>query len=204
MAEDSGPQAARRRVERTMARAQHVDLTSLIVGLPGDAVEDARRKATDAAITGGRGALVAEARRDARAWVLQAFATRGYSGTWAWTEMGMSVARPKDRAAVAEVLADAVTADAVEDLVKPEIAETLRSTWSVLADSAAIPEAGALSGLTSTLLGPSARPGPKRLALAGIVFLLGLLFLARAQPIGLVFVVAAAWVLRNAVRGRAP
>ena len=203
MAEDSA-QAARRRVERTMARAQHVDLTSLIVALPGDAVEDAREKATDAAIMGGRGALVTEARRDARAWVLQAFATRGYSGTWAWTEMAMSVARPKDRAAVAEVLADAVTADVVEDLVEPEIAETLRSTWSVLADSAAIPEAGALSGLTSAMVGPTARPGPKRLAVAGIVLLLGAVFLTGAHPIGLAFVVAAAWVVRNAARGRAP
>jgi hypothetical protein len=204
MAGESSAQAARRRVERTMARAQHVDLTSLIVGLPGDTVDAAREKATDAAIMHGRRELLEEARHEATAWVLQAFATRGYSGTWAWTEMSMSVARPKDRAAVAETLADAVTADAVEDLVEPEIAETLRSTWSVLADSTAIPEAGSLSGLTSGLVGPPGRPGPKRLALAGIVLLLGLWFLGLAQPVGLVFVVAAAWVLRNAVRGRGP
>jgi hypothetical protein len=187
-----------------MARAQHVDLTSLIVGLPGDAVDDAREKATDAAIMGGRGALVAEARRDAKSWVLQAFATRGYSGTWAWTETSMSVARPTDRAAVAEGLADAVTADAVEDLVEPEIAETLRSTWSVLAESAALPEPGAISGLTASLVGPRPRHGAKGLAIAALVFLVGLLFLAAASPIGIGLLVAAAWVLRNAVRGRAP
>ena len=187
-----------------MGRAQHVDLTSLIVGLPGAAVDDAREKATDAAITGGREALVADARRDAKAWVLQAFATRGYSGTWAWTETSMSVARPKDRAAVAEGLADAVTADAVEDLVEPEIAETLRSTWSVLAESAAIPEPGAISGLTSSLVGPRERPGSKGLAIAGLVALLGLLFLAGASPIGIGLLVAAAWVLRDTVRGRGP
>jgi hypothetical protein len=199
----TGRDAAARRIERTMARAQHVDLTSLIVGLPGDAVEEARGKATDAAIMAGRGDLVAAARRDASAWVLQAFATRGYSGTWAWTEMSMSVARPKDRAAVAEGLADAVTADAVEDLVEPEIAETLRSTWSVVAESAAIPEPGAISGLTASLVGPRTRPGAKGLVIAGLVFVLGLWFLAIASPIGIGLLLAAAWVLRNAVRGRA-
>jgi hypothetical protein len=200
----AGRDAAARRVERTMARAQHVQLTSLILGRPSDEVDAARDLATDAAIMHGRRELLEKARNEATGWVLQAFAQRGYSGTWAATDVAVSVARPRDRAAVAAALADAISADVVEDLVDASTVETLRSNWEVLDGGSSIPEAGALSGLTSALVGPPGHPGSQRLAVAGVVFLLGLLFLAGAQPVGLVFVLAAAWVLRNALLGRAP
>ena len=186
-----------------MARAQHVDLTSLIVGRPTDQVDAARDTAMEAAMMHGRQALLEQARDEATAWVLQAFAQRGYSGTWVATDVAVSVARPRDRAAVAMALADAATADVIEDLVDADTVHTLRSNWEVLDESSAIPEAGALSGLTSALVGPPGRPGLRRLAVAGIVFLVGVLYLAGASPIGVVFVLAAAFIVRNAVRGRA-
>jgi hypothetical protein len=194
--------AAEARVEATMAAAQRVQLTSLILAVPDHAVLAARRTATDVAAAAQRAGLLENARSTATRWVLQAFAQRGYSGTWAATDVAVSVARPADRAAVAEALADAVTADVVEDLVDAETADTLRSTWALLADAATIPEPGVLSGLTAALTDPTIRPSWGRWTIAAIVFVIGLSFLAGARPIGLVFVIAAAAVLANTLRGR--
>ena len=187
-----------------MLRAQHVDLTSLIVPAPDGDVVAARRAASDAAKAAERADLLEGVRSAAAGWVLQAFANRGYSGTWAATEYAVSVARPKDRTAVAEALADAVTADVVEDLVDPDIADTLRSTWSVLAESAAIPEPGALNNLTRSIASaPRERPAAQALAVAALVLLAGLLGLAMGQAFGFGLVIAAAVLLANALRGRA-
>jgi hypothetical protein len=199
---DPGEAAAHRRIEATLDHARHVDLSRVIVGDAGPEVEHARWKATSAAAAAGRSALADEARRAAREWVLQAFAQRGYSGTWAATDVAVSVARPADRAAVAEALADAVTASALEDLVDADTVDALRSRWEVLDVSSSIPEPGVLSGLTASLTQSPTRPGWRRLGSAAVVFLLGLLYLGSASPLGLVLIAAAAVVLASALRGR--
>jgi hypothetical protein len=199
---DPATEAARRRAELTLDAARFVDLSRLIVGAAGQEVIAARRRAAAAADEAGRTSIVEEARRAATVWVLQAFAERGYSGTWAATDVAMSVARPADRTATAEALADAVTAAAVEDIVDPTVVDALRGTWDTLDVSSSIPEPGVLSGLTASLTQSTTRPGWRRLGSAAIVFLIGLLFLGSASPLGLVLVAAAAVVLANALRGR--
>jgi hypothetical protein len=196
--------AARERVDATLEQATHVDLSRVIVGRAGTDADNARRRAVEAAANAGRNGLIEEARRAAREWVLQAFAQRGYSGTWAATDYSMSVARPADRTAVAESLADAVTAAAVEDLVDDDIVGALRSRWDTLDMSSSIPEPGALNDLTRTIAETGSRPGSPRSLLAGIVLLLiGFFVLAIGVAFGLAFLIGGIVVISQALRGRA-
>ena len=186
-----------------MARAAHVQLTSLILGAADESVVRARRTATDVATMAGRRALLTEAWGEARGWVLQAFATRGYSGTWAATELSISVARPSDRTAVAEALADAVTADVVDDLVGPETAATLRANWALLARSAAIPEAGSLSNLTTSIASTGRRPGRRTSIVAGVILVIvGFFGFAIDTLAGAAFLIGGLVVLGEALLGR--
>jgi hypothetical protein len=186
-----------------MARAQHVQLTSLIFGRRNDEVDAARDMATDAAIMHGRRELLEMARHEATAWVLQAFAQRGYSGTWVATDVAVSVARPSDRAAVAVALADAISADVVEDLVEADTVDTLRSNWRVLDESSSMPEPGGLNDLTRSIAGVRRGRGGAPSLLVGIVLVvLGLAGLASGTAIGLAFFLAGLVVFGNALRGR--
>jgi hypothetical protein len=192
-----------------MTAAQHVQLTSLILGRPGEDVLAARRVASEAAASAGRTDLVEQARSTARDWVLQSFAQRGYSGTWAATEMTVSVARPADRTAVAEALADAVTADVVEDLIDPETADVLRSSWTLLAGSAAIPEPGGLDSLTRSIgrigagSGPGTRPGTGATLVGGVVLVVvGCFGFAIDSVAGVAFLVGGLLVIASALLDR--
>ena len=189
--------AARGRVAATLEAARHIELERLIVGVPGDEAAEARRRALAAAATAGRAALVEEAREAALAWVTRTFSERAYSGTWAVTEMSMSVTRPADRAAVAEALADAVTADAVEDLIEAETLDALRARWDTLETAGPIPEPGSLSALTSGLIaGRGTFP-------AGIVLLaVGVVLLAMASVWAIAFLVSGLVIVGNALRGQ--
>lgn len=201
MAAGTGSDAARRRVSATLDTARRVELGRLIVGVPGPETEAARRRALEAAEVAGRSALVDEAREAALAFVAQAFAAQAYSGTWVVTEMAMSSTRAADRAAVAEALADAVTADAVEDVVDDETVEDLRATWFAVTTAGSIPEAGSLSGLTSAIASGEGRV--RTSLVAALLFLIvGAVGFLSGNVLGIVFLVAGVFVLRNALRGR--
>jgi hypothetical protein len=197
-------EAARQRVAATLEAARRVELGRMVVGAPGAEVEGARRRALDAADSAGRAGFVQEARDAAIAYVTQAFSDGSFSGTWAVTEMAMSVTRPADRAAVAEALADTATADAVEDLVDEETAETLRATWASITGAGALSDPSSIANLTSSLAGWSeGRGGWMGLTVAVVLALVGVGMLALGQVFGLAFLAVGAVVLRNALRGRA-
>jgi hypothetical protein len=194
---DAAIDAARRRVLATLEAARHIELERLIVGRSSPEADEARRRALAAAATTGRSDLVREARAAALEWASRSFSERAYSGTWAVTEMSMSVARPADRAAVAEALADAVTGDAVEDLVDDETVAALRARWDTIETAGPIPEPGSLSNITSGLLaGRQSVP-------AGIVLLVvGLGLLVTGSVVAIGFLVAGVVVIGNALRRR--
>ena len=194
---EAATQAARDRVGATLETARHIELERLIVGRSGPEVDAARRVALTAAGEVGRSELVREAREAALGWASRSFSDRAYSGTWAVTEMSMSVTRAPDRAAVAEALADAVTADAVEDVVDPETLEALRSRWDTIETAGPIPEPGSLSNMTSGLIG-GRRSYPGGIAL----LVIGGFLLAMGSAFAIAFLVAGLVVIGNALRGR--
>jgi len=203
MIEAGSVKAARERVGAILDGARYVDLSRLIVGRTDPEIDEARRAATVAGDAAGRTDLVREARQAATSWVLQAFSQRGYSGTWAATEVAVSVARPADRTAVAEALADAVTAAAVEDLVDADTVDALRSRWDVLDASSAIPEPGALNDLTSSLAERGVSRAGRWSLLAGVVLLLvGVAGLATGTVFGIALFLAGTVVVANSLRGR--
>ena len=191
---------AAERISATLERARHIELGRVVVGRAPADVVTARRRALAAAQVAGRSALVRDAREAAALFVDRAFARQGFSGTWLLTEMAVSVARPADRAAVAEALADAMTADAVEDLIDTETSDALRATWADLDASSVIPDPGSVSNFTASFV----RPGRSRmLSLVGAAALitLGLLQLGSGSALGLGFLGAGAFALVNTVRG---
>ena len=194
---EAAAQAARDRVGATLEAARHIELERLIVGRSGREVDAARRVALTAGDEAGRSELVREAREAALDWASRSFSDRAYSGTWAVTEMSMSVTRAADRAAVAEALADAVTADAVEDVVDPGTLDALRARWATIETAGPIPEPGSLSAMTSGLI------GGRRSYPGGIVLLLiGAFLLAMGSVFAIAFLVAGLVVIGNALRGR--
>jgi hypothetical protein len=197
---DPGADAARARIATTLEAARRVELARLVVTPPGIDAEQARERASGAADGAGRSALVHEARDAAIAYVTRAYASQGFSGTWAMTEMALSVTRAADRVAIARALADAVTADAVEDLVDDETVDVLRHAWGSLGGSTALPDNGSIANLTSSLAGWAERRGGwQALVAAGLLSLLGLGQLAIGQPFGVAFLAVGAVVLRNAL-----
>lgn len=187
---------AARRVAATLEAARHIELERLIVGRSSQEADDARRVALAAAAAAGRSELVGEARAAALDWSTRSFSERAYSGTWALTEMSMSVTRPADRAAVAEALADAVTADAVEDLVDDATLDALRARWDTIATAGPIPEPGSLSALTSGLMAGRSLPAGIALVVVGV----GLLVIGSVVAIG--FLVAGLVIIGNAITRR--
>lgn len=194
---DAAIDAARRRVGATLDAARHIELERLVVGRWSQEADEARRIALAAAATARRSELVREARDAALEWVSRSFSERAYSGTWAVTEMSMSVTRAADRAAVGEALADAVTADAVEDLVDQGTIAVLRARWDTIDTAGPIPEPGSLSGVTSGLIGRgrSFPAGLLLLVVGGGLLITGSVF-------AIAFLVAGLVVIGNALRGR--
>jgi hypothetical protein len=91
-----------------------------------------------------------EAASAARSIVLDSFARSGFSGTWAATEMSMSVAGPADRMAAAAAFEEAAMAAVVEDLdVDDETLDVLRVTSMELTGLGSLPMPGALSSIAS-------------------------------------------------------
>jgi 1-deoxy-D-xylulose 5-phosphate reductoisomerase len=89
---DPGMDAARARVDALFEQAARANLSVVVVTPPDETREAARDVATSAAIVAGRSKFLREATAAAREIVLTGFANAGFSGTWAVSEMSMSVA----------------------------------------------------------------------------------------------------------------
>jgi hypothetical protein len=192
--------AARDRVEGVLERLRRVDLQVVVVAAPDAVRVAARDRALQAAVAAGRVELFDEAAVAAREATLRAFARGGFTGTWAATEMAMSVASASDRVAAAAAFEEAAMAAVVEDLVDEETLETLRATSEELDSTTGLPIPGDLASLTGRVA--SATSVPVALAaLLGTVVIGGVI----GVTVGLVFGVIvfgiggaiAAWLARR-------
>ncbi len=180
---DPGPEAARARVAALLERSSHVGLQVVVVPPPDEPRLRARDRARTAAVVAGRRALFDEAVAAARDQTMRSFARSGFSGTWALTDMALSVTRADDRVAAVAAFEEAAMAEVVEDLVDPQTLEVLRSTSEGLWDLAALPPPGSIAGIGR----PGARiHGAVPLALVGaFAFLLILAGLGGASLVSL-------------------
>jgi hypothetical protein len=179
--------AARARVADLLEGFSHVNLSTLVVAPPDAARMAARDRARAAASVAGRGPLLREATEAARVTTMQAFARSGFSGTWAATDMSVSVVNANDRVAAAAALEEAAMAAVVEDLVDDDTLDDLRATWDGLASLRGIPSPGALSSLA--VPAAVAIRGPLQVTiLAGFVMLLVVVGLAVGLPDAVVLV----------------
>ena len=160
---DPGGPAAQARVEALLERLTRIEIQVVVVGPPDATRLAARDRARAAAIVAGRGALLSEATAAARELTHKAFARAGFSGTWAATDMAVSVATVSDRVAAAAAFEEAALAAVVEDLTDDETLEILRSTSNELAGLSGVPAPGSLSALGSA--GATSRK-PLQVALA--------------------------------------
>jgi hypothetical protein len=167
---DQAAAAAEARVAALFERAARVNLGVVVVAPPDATRVAAREVATAAADGAGRGGLLDEATAAARDVVLKAFAGAGFSGTWAATEMSVSVASASDRVAVVAALEEAAVAAVAEDVVDDETLETLRATWDELGSSSAIPSPGSLASVAAPPAGVIR--GPTQVAIVGAVVLI--------------------------------
>ncbi len=148
--------AARERVRAVLEGVTRINLGVVVVAPPDATRMAARDVARTAASVAGRGPLLREAQAAAREVVLDTFARSGFSGTWAATEMSMSVAGPTDRMAAAAAFEEAAMAAVVEDLdVDEETLDVLRSTSLELTGLGGLPMPGSLSSIASSVRGPS-------------------------------------------------
>src|SRR4249919_1057189 len=159
---DPGMEAARTRVAALLDTLPLIDLQVVVVSMPDETRQAARAKAIEAAAAAGRGGLLDEATSAVREAVLGIFSRSGFSGTWALTDMAVSVTRAEDRVAAAAALEEAAMAAVVEDIVDEETTDILRSTTAGLFDLTGMPTPGSLSSFASPK-GGSAR-GPIEIA----------------------------------------
>jgi hypothetical protein len=184
---DPGAAAARARVAALFEDARRVNLGVVVVAPPDATRDSAREAASAAAIAAGRGRLLDEATSAARDVVLRSFATAGFSGTWAATEMSMSVASATDRVAAVSAFEEATSAAVAEDLLDEDTLETLRSTWDELTSSSAIPSPGALSSIAAPASGVVRSPLQVAI-LAGVVLVCAFIGFASFGYAGLIAV----------------
>src|SRR5688572_25778624 len=196
---DLGLDAARARVAALLEDAARVNLGVVVVAPPDVTRLDARDRAMSAAIAAGRGGLLEEAASAARDTVLNAFAGAGFSGTWAVTEMSMSVASAIDRVAAVAAFEEATIAAVVEDLVDEDTVDVLRSTWDELVSASAIPSPGSLASVASPAAGVVR--GPIQVAiLVAVVIVASVVALATASVSGLIIVFFAVGIVAALAR----
>ena len=130
-----------------------IDLQVVVVAMPDETRQAARATATEAAIARRRGELLYEATSAVREAVLRIFARSGFSGTWAVTDMAVSVTRAGDRVAAAAAFEEAAMAAVVEDLVDEETTDILRSTTAGLFGMTGMPAPGSLSSFATPAAG---------------------------------------------------
>jgi len=197
---DPGADAARARVAALFEHAARVNLTVVVVAPPDETRESARDAATDAAIAAGRSELLREATAAAREIVLNGFANAGFSGTWAVSEMSMSVATAADRVAAAEAFEEATVAAIAEDLVDPETLDILGATWDQISSSSAIPSPGALSSIAATAAGVNRSPFQVAI-LAGVILVCAFVGFAYGSYAGLIAVFLGVGIVGALMRG---
>lgn len=146
---DVGADEARARVASVLESFSHLELKVVVVAPPDAVRQAARDRARSAAIVAGRLTLFDEAAAAARDLTIRSFARGGFSGTWAVTDMAVSVVGGRDRVAAAAALEEAVIAEVVEDLVDGETLEILRSTADELMRLREIPSPGSLSSFAA-------------------------------------------------------
>lgn len=182
MTGDPATSAARGRVADVLERLRRVDLQVVVVAAPDGVRVAARDRARQAAVAAGRAELFDEAAMAAREATLHAFARGGFSGTWAATEMAMSVANAADRVAAAAAFEEAAMAAVVEDIVDEETLETLRATAEDLDSTTGLPIPGDLASLAAQATGATSVPVAvvallAAVAIAGVVGVaVGLMF----------------------------
>ena len=155
---DPGMEAARTRVAALLDTLPLIDLQVVVVSMPDETRQVARAKAIEAAAAAGRGALLDEATSAVREAVLGIFSRSGFSGTWALTDMAVSVTRAEDRVAAAAALEEAAMAAVVEDIVDEETTDILRSTTAGLFDMTGMPAPGSLSSFATPKVGSARGP----------------------------------------------
>jgi hypothetical protein len=146
---DPGLAAARARLGTELERLTRLDLQVAVVAAPDDRRLAARDRARVAAVAAGRGTLLDDATAAAQEVTRRAFAQGGFSGTWAATDMAVSVATAGDRTAAAAAFEEAAMAAVVEDLVDDETLDVLRSTSDELGDLTGLPQPGSIASFTS-------------------------------------------------------
>jgi hypothetical protein len=149
VAPDPGAVAASARVDALLDRLGRIDLQVVVVAPPDDARIAAQQRARDAATHAGRGELFEAARAAARDVTMRGFARAGFSGTWAVTDMAVSVTRAADRVAAAIAFEEAAMAAVVEDIVDEETLEVLRSTSDDLVRLTGMPAPGSLASIAA-------------------------------------------------------
>ena len=181
--DDAATAAARERVRAVLEGVTRINLGVVVVAPPDATRMAARDVARAAASVAGRGPLLGEALAATREVVLELFARSSFSGTWAATEMSMSVAGPNDRMAAAAAFEEATMAAVVEDLdVEEETLDVLRSTSRELTGLGGLPIPGSLSSIASVASGR----GPTQ-AVVAIAFVLAIVAIPFAGlPIGLI------------------
>lgn len=155
---DPGMEAARTRVAALLDTLPLIDLQVVVVSMPDETRQAARAKAIEAATAAGRGGLLDEATSAVREAVLGIFSRSGFSGTWALTDMAVSVTRAEDRVAAAAALEEAAMAAVVEDIVDEETTDVLRSTTAGLFDMTGMPAPGSLSSFATPKVGSARGP----------------------------------------------
>jgi hypothetical protein len=197
---DQGLDAARARVAALFDGASRVSLAVVVVAPPDATRESARDAATDAAIVAGRSELLREATVAAREIVFKGFASAGFSGTWAVTDMSMSVATAADRVAAVAAFEEATVAAVAEDLVDPATLDILGATWDQIASSSAIPSPGALSSIAASAAGADRSPVQVAI-LAGVVLVCAFVGFAFGSYAGLILVFVGVGVVGALMRG---
>ena len=196
--------AARARVAALLESLSRVDLQVAVASPPDATRLAARDRGRAAASVAGRGPLLDEAMTAARSGALRSFANAGFSGTWAATDMAVSVARASDRVAAASAFEEAAMAAVVEDLVDDDTLEVLRSTADDLVSLRGVPAPGSLATLGSSVM-PNV--GPLQTALGGAIAIslavVGFVVAGVPGAVGLViaFVVVAGSIQRRSKRG---
>ncbi len=198
---DPGLDTARTRVAVLLDALPRIDLQVLVVAMPDGTRRAARARAIDAAVAAGRGGLLDEATGAVREAVLEIFSRSGFSGTWALSEMAVSVTRAKDRVAAAAAFEEAAMSAVVEDIVDEETTDILRSTTAGLFDMTGMPVPGSLSSFATPKVG-STRGPIEVVVTVGFVVICVVIAAAFSLGIGLLALAAGLAIVAGLTRQR--
>ncbi len=142
---DAGLDAAYARVGALRDQLSRIELQVVVVAPPDAVRRAARERATETARENGRGRLLDDTLDEVRETTLRAFARASFSGTWAASQMAVSVASARDRVAAVAAFEEAAIAAVTEDLVDDDTLDILRATADHLLGMTGMPVPMALS-----------------------------------------------------------